>query len=161
MKAPHKTNLSNSSRKSRTIAWYCMSHGGTWQRTEGFLDPVVLLFYANKQDASTQLVALIQVKTYPSRDNTFFGGKLRTRKGTQIYKMVGTTDHLSAATIICSDAFNIDPVLSQLNYQSTLIHIQLNPSPTNLIYRQYQHNVCDGCECDELPYRLPELGSSY
>src|SRR5690606_22383502 len=83
------------------------------------LDPAVLLFQATRPDQSTQLVALVQFKTYPSRDDTFFEEGLLCR-GTQIYKFSGKTGHLSAAAIICSDAFAIEPVLGDLNYQSTI-----------------------------------------
>jgi predicted amidohydrolase len=101
------------------------------------LDPVVLLFQAKRPDQSTQLVALVQFKTYPSRDDLFIEEEL-LRKGSEVYKFRGSDGPLSVAVIICSDAFEVEPVLSELNDQSTLIHIQLNPHPTNSVYRGYR-----------------------
>lgn len=111
---------------------------GDLTQDRNLLDPAVLLFHATRTDRSTQLVALVQFKTYPSRDDTFFEEAL-LRTGRQIYKFSGSSGHLSAAAIICSDAFAIEPpVLSELNYQSTIIHIQLNPNPTHNVYRKYR-----------------------
>ncbi|WP_077439071.1 hypothetical protein [Rhodanobacter sp. C01] len=127
-------------RFKQEIAEHCLVLHEPWEnlaQDRTLLDPVTLLFHTKKQDQTLQLVALIQFKTYPSRDDFFFEESL-LRKGTQIYKFAGTSGHLFAATIICSDALDIEPVLGQLNYQSTLIHIQLNPSPTHRLYRQYR-----------------------
>ena len=102
------------------------------------LDPVVLLFQAIRQDQSIQLVALVQFKTFPSRDNIFFEEGL-LRRGSLIYRFRGSTGHLTAAVIICSDAFALtDQWLSDFNDRSTLVHIQLNPSPRNTAYRRYR-----------------------
>lgn len=125
----------------RDVANHCLVLHEPWEDLtpdRSLLDPAVLLFQATRPDQSTQLVALVQFKTYPSRDETFFEEML-LRTGRQIYKFSGRTGHLSAATIICSDAFAVEPpVLGELNYQSTLIHIQLNPSPTHSVYRKYR-----------------------
>lgn len=102
------------------------------------LDPVVLLFQAKRQDGSSQLVALIQFKTYPSRDALFLEESW-LRRGTLVYRFRGRSGHLTAAVIICSDAFALDDAwLSDFNDRATLIHIQLNPSPRNTAYRRYR-----------------------
>jgi hypothetical protein len=102
------------------------------------LDPVVLLFQAIRPDRTTQLVALIQFKTYPSRDDIFFEEAV-LRRGSLIYRFRGKSGHLTAAVIICSDAFALTPPwLNDFNHQSTLIHVQLNPNPRNAAYRQYR-----------------------
>lgn len=123
------------------LAAHCLVLHEPWEsltQDRSLLDPAVLLFQARKPDQSTQLVALVQFKTYPSRDETFFEETL-LRTGKLIYKFNGTSGHLSAATIICSDAFAVEPpVLGELNYQSTIIHIQLNPNPTHSVYRKYR-----------------------
>lgn len=123
------------------VADHCLVLHEPWEDLtpdRSLLDPAVLLFQATRPDQSTQLVALVQFKTYPSRDDTFFEETL-LRTGKQIYKFSGKTGHLSAAAIICSDAFAVEPpVLGELNYQSTIIHIQLNPSPTHNVYRKYR-----------------------
>lgn len=122
------------------VAEHCVVLHEPWEnltQDRSLLDPAVLLFQATKTDQSTQLVALVQFKTYPSRDDTFLEESL-LRRGTQIYKFSGHSGHLSAAAIICSDAFAIEPVLGDLNYQSTIIHIQLNPSPTHTVFRRYR-----------------------
>jgi predicted amidohydrolase len=102
------------------------------------LDPVVLLFQAKRVDGTSQLVALVQFKTFPSRDDLFLEeGWLR--RGTLIYRFRGATGQLTAAVIICSDAFALDDTwLADFNDRATLIHIQLNPSPRNIAYRHYR-----------------------
>ena len=102
------------------------------------LDPVILLFQTTLQSGEPRTVALVQFKTFPSRDNTFFEESL-LRRGTTVYKFKGADGHLSVAVIICSDAFELtDDVIPNLIDRSTLIHIQLNPSPRNSVYRQYR-----------------------
>jgi hypothetical protein len=123
------------------VADHCLVLHEPWEdlaQDRSLLDPAVFLFQARKPDQSTRLVALVQFKTYPSRDETFLEETL-LRTGRFVYKFSGKSGHLSAATIICSDAFVVQPpVLSELNYQSTLIHIQLNPNPTHSVYRKYR-----------------------
>jgi predicted amidohydrolase len=86
------------------------------------LDPVVLLFQAKRQDGTSQLVALVQFKTFPSRDALFLEERW-LRRGTQIYRFRGLSGHLTAAVIICSDAFAVDDVwLTDFNDRATLIH---------------------------------------
>ncbi|WP_222944369.1 hypothetical protein [Pseudomonas lurida] len=102
------------------------------------LDPAVLLFRAIRADRTTQLVALVQFKTFPSRDDLFLEEEW-LRRGTLIYRFRGRTGHLAAAVIICSDAFALDDAwLKDFNDRTTLIHIQLNPNPRNIPYRQYR-----------------------
>lgn len=102
------------------------------------LDPVVLLFNTTRNSGESQLVALVQFKSFPSRDATYFEEGL-LRCGTTVYKFKGADGTLSAATIICSDAFGLtDAIVPELIDRSTLIHIQLNPDPRNSVYRQYR-----------------------
>jgi hypothetical protein len=125
------------------VAGHCIVLHEPWAgltQDRSLLDSAVLLFHAKRADQSPQLVALVQFKTFPSRDDTFFEESL-LRRGTLIYKFSGISGHLSAATIICSDAFAIEPILSDLHYQSTIIHIQLNPSPTHSVYRKYRTTI--------------------
>lgn len=101
-------------------------------------DPVVHLFQAPREDGTFRLVALVQFKTCPSRDDTFFEEGL-LRRGTTVYKFKGRDGTLSAATIICSDAFALtEALVPELVDRATLIHIQLNPDPRNSAYRQYR-----------------------
>lgn len=101
------------------------------------LDPAALVFHARRADGTTQLVCLIQFKTYPSRDELFLEEAL-LRRGTAVYQFRGDVGGLSAAAIICSDAFEVPPHVASLVDRGTLIHIQLNPAPRNLTYRQYR-----------------------
>ena len=102
------------------------------------LDPVVLLFQTQRMDGTLRLVAIVQFKTFPSRDDTFFEEGL-LKRGTIVYKFKGADGTLSLATIICSDAFALsDADVLGLIDRATLIHIQLNPDPRNSVYRQYR-----------------------
>jgi hypothetical protein len=103
------------------------------------LDPVVLLFNGKKVDASSRLVALVQFKTLACRDNLFEEEAL-LKRGATIYQFRGVNaGPLTAAVIICSDAFSLsDAIVPDLVDRGTLIHIQLNPDPRNQAYRQYR-----------------------
>lgn len=104
------------------------------------LDPVVLLFNATGNDGDSRLVAVVQFKTYPSRDRVFYeDGVLKI--GSFIYRFLGRTGHLSVASVICSDVFALaadNNVLAKLIDRATLVHVQLNPNPRNDHYRQYR-----------------------
>lgn len=123
------------------IAGHCLVLHEPWGNLSvdrQLLDSVVLIFHAIRPDGSTQLTALVQFKTYPSRDNIFFEEGL-LRRGSLVYRFRGKSGHLTTAVIICSDAFALDDAwLSDFNDRSTLIHIQLNPSPRNTAYRHYR-----------------------
>jgi len=102
------------------------------------LDPAVLLFVAPRADGGTKTTALVQFKTHPSRDNLFLEEAL-LKRGNAVYRFRGKTGPLSAAVIICSDAFAMpEEIVSVLIDRSTLIHIQLNPNPRNSVYRKYR-----------------------
>jgi hypothetical protein len=101
-------------------------------------DPVVLLFRTQDTQGINRLVALIQFKTFPSRDNVFFEEGI-LKRGTAIYKFRGRSGHLSTAAVICSDAFSLsNGLVNELIDRSTLIHIQLNQDPRNTAYRAYR-----------------------
>lgn len=102
------------------------------------LDPVVLLFATKRVDGASRLVALVQFKTHPSRDDLSFEEGI-LKRGTRIYKFLGACGTLSAVVLICSDAFALtDASVVGLVDRSTLIHIQLNPDPRNGVYRHYR-----------------------
>lgn len=101
------------------------------------LDPAALVFHALRADGTTQLVCLLQFKTYPSRDDLFTEEAL-LRRGTMVYQFRGNGGGLTVTAIICSDAFQTPPHVANLVDRGTLIHIQLNPAPRNLTYRQYR-----------------------
>jgi hypothetical protein len=102
------------------------------------LDPVVHLFCAKSEGDATRLVALVQFKTCPSRDNVFFEQGV-LKRGTIIYRFRGVSGHLSTTTVICSDAFSLsNGLIGELIDRSTIIHIQLNPDPRNTAYRAYR-----------------------
>lgn len=102
------------------------------------LDPVLFLFQSKHSDGLMRLVALVQFKTFPSRDDAFFEEAL-LKRGTTVYQFRGSDGVLSVSTIICSDAFALDDgKVPGLVDRATLIHIQLNPDPRNSAYRQYR-----------------------
>lgn len=105
------------------------------------LDPVVFLFQTQRFNGESRLVAIVQFKTFPSRDDTFFEEGL-LKRGTTVYKFKGADGTLSLSTIICSDAFALtDADVPNLIDRATLIHIQLNPDPRNSVYRQYRKSA--------------------
>lgn len=110
-------------------------------RSRELLNPVVIMFQAVRSDGSKQLVALIQFKIHASRDPRFFEESV-LKLGTIIYQFKGIDSPLTAAVIICADAFALNELsrnsLSAFNNQATLIHIQLNPNPRHIAYREYR-----------------------
>ncbi|MNC10126.1 hypothetical protein D3C75_577630 [compost metagenome] len=128
-------------RFQQNVTDHCLVIHEPWRGLEidrNLFDPVVLMFQATRPDGSSRLVALVQFKTFPSRDALFLEERW-LRRGTQIYRFRGRSGRLTAAVIICSDAFALrDEWLTDFNDRSTLIHIQLNPSPRNAAYRNYR-----------------------
>jgi len=114
---------------------------GDLTRSRELLTPVVLLFQAKNSNGSEQLVALIQFKIQPSRDPRFFEESV-LKRGSLVYQFKGTNSELTAAVIICADVFALAELdrnsLSDFNNQATLIHIQLNPNPRHIAYREYR-----------------------
>jgi hypothetical protein len=106
-----------------------------------YFDPVAYCFIAKeKHSGQERRVVLFQFKTISSKDDHYFENKL-LRKGRSIYQFFGPNNHLSLATIICSDAFGISEdkdILLKLTRQATLLHIQLNPKPHNPDYQKYR-----------------------
>lgn len=114
---------------------------GELTRSRELLTPVVLLFQAENSNGSKQLVALIQFKIQPSRDPRFFEESV-LKRGSLVYQFKGTNSELTAAVVICADVFALAELdrnsLSDFNNQATLIHIQLNPNPRHIAYREYR-----------------------
>lgn len=106
-----------------------------------YFDPVAYCFIAKeKLSGQERRVVLFQFKTISSKDDHYFENKL-LRTGKSIYQFFGPNNHLSLATIICSDAFGISEdkdILRKLTSQATLLHIQLNPKPHNPDYQKYR-----------------------
>lgn len=106
-----------------------------------YFDPVAYCFIAQeKQSGNERRVVLFQFKTISSKDDNYFENKL-LRTGRCIYQFFGPDNHLSLATVICSDAFAISEdkdILLKLTRQATLLHIQLNPKPHNPDYQKYR-----------------------
>lgn len=111
------------------------------QKQGTYFDPVAYCFIAKeKQSGDERRVVLFQFKTISSKDDHYFENKL-LRTGRSIYQFFGPNNHLSLATIICSDAFGISEdkdILLKLTRQATLLHIQLNPKPHNPDYQKYR-----------------------
>lgn len=110
-------------------------------RDRHILGTVALLFQTTHIDGTKKLIILIQFKTYASRDDLFFEESV-LKRGSVVYQFKGINSPLTAAVIICADAFalaEMDPQsLNNFSNQSTLIHIQLNPNPRNLAFRKYR-----------------------
>jgi len=112
--------------------WATLASGRT------LLDPVVLLFQATRSDQSQQLVALVQFKTFPSRD-PLFQEEEWLLKGNRVYRFRGRSGQMTVAAIICSDSLALtDAWLQDFTDRATLIHIQLNPNPRHVDYRRYR-----------------------
>lgn len=102
------------------------------------LDPVALVFNSKRTSGQDCLVVLVQFKTFPSRDDLFLEEGV-LRRGTTVYRLGGERGKLSLVTLICSDVFALDDAaIVDLVDRSTVVHIQLNPSPRNDAYRQYR-----------------------
>lgn len=127
-----------------TVSEHCLVVHEPWAgmaADRSLLDPVVLLFMTQREDGTSRLVALVQFKTFPSRDPLFHEEQW-LRRGTSVYRFRGVSGHLAVAVIICSDALALnDPWLTDFKDRTVLIHIQLNPSPRNPVYRAYRKNT--------------------
>ncbi|MDD5135688.1 MAG: hypothetical protein PHP01_09820 [Phycisphaerae bacterium] len=115
-----------------------------------FTDPLAYVFLAPRQDESEtlKLVVLVQFKTAPMADNDHFEIN-GLQKGKKIYRFGGSDgQEIKLLSFICSDAF---PFFNEGHAQSSydrslIIHIQLNPKPRQVQYKQYREALfyCGG-----------------
>ncbi len=108
-----------------------------------FFDPVCYLF-KTRTHGSNELRTLVLVQF----KNCFMGGIEWERDnfifGDKIYVLQNETPSSRLFTLICSDALNVSsPQFYQefMNLPHLIIHIQLNKSPNNPIFRNYRCNL--------------------
>lgn len=110
--------------------------------TQQYRNPLVYVFLTKcSADKSTRLVLLVQYKTVPSGDpeNTEATGML---PGVSVYAFGTLPSEVRLITLICSDVFGFRKELIDSYYQGLLLlHIQLNNSPRQLLYKKYRQEL--------------------
>lgn len=105
-----------------------------------YYDAVAYCFCTNDATGNARKVVIFQFKTGPSRDPHFLENE-HLKIGSVIYQFKNADNLLGLSAIICSDAFTLPQnrdLCRQLTDRATLVHIQLNPNPRHLDYRQYR-----------------------
>ena len=107
--------------------------------TQKYRNPLVYVFRTKAtEDQSEQLVLLVQYKTVPSGDrgNTEAAGML---PGKFVYAFGSPPGEVRLITLICSDVFGFEKALIAEYYEGLLLlHIQLNNSPRQPLYKKYR-----------------------
>jgi len=110
--------------------------------TQHYRNPLVYVFLTKcSVDKTTRLVLLVQYKTVPSGDpeNTEATGML---SGVSVYAFGTLPSEVRLITLICSDVFGFSKELIDSYYQGLLLlHIQLNNSPRQLLYKKYRQEL--------------------
>lgn len=132
--------------KVRFAPWAVLLHEdlpvSSTPSTATFVDPVVYLFRTTlAQSGNSQLVMLVQFKTYVSGDpsNT---EAICMAPGKQIYHFDGGRNEVSLLTLICSDTFAFEDRHVDFCYNGLLLlHIQLNDRPRDSDYVRYRSRL--------------------
>lgn len=110
--------------------------------TQQYRNPLVYVFLTKcNADKSTRLVLLVQYKTEPSGDpeNTEATGML---PGVNVYAFGTLPSEVRLITLVCSDVFGFSKELIDSYYNGLLLlHIQLNNSPRQLLYKKYRQEL--------------------
>ena len=110
--------------------------------TQQYRNPLVYVFRTKRSvDKSTCLVLLIQYKTVPSGnpENTEATGML---PGVSVYAFGTLPNEVRLITLNCADIFGFSKELIDSYYQGLLLlHIQLNKSPRQLLFKKYRQEL--------------------
>lgn len=110
--------------------------------TQQYRNPLVYVFLTKRsEDKSTCLVLLIQYKTVPSGnpENTEATGML---PGVSVYAFGSLPNEIRLITLNCADIFGFSKELIDSYYQGLLLlHIQLNKSPRQLLFKKYRQEL--------------------
>jgi hypothetical protein len=108
-----------------------------------YYDALAYCFISRDADGNPRRVVLFQFKTGPSRDPHFLENE-HLKVGKVIYQFRNTDSNFGFSAIICSDAFTLSQdrdLCKTLTDRSVLVHIQLNPNPRHVDYRQYRAEI--------------------
>jgi len=106
-----------------------------------FLDPLAYVFKSTCDGGGTCTVILIQFKTHPSVDESHIEVANLIR-GSTVYVFGTKGDTIRLVSFICSDVLNVnDQLLKDLYDGSLILHIQLNPKPREIAYRDYRRRI--------------------
>jgi len=107
-----------------------------------YYDAVAYCFVTTDLEGHPRRVVIFQFKTGPSRDPHFLENE-HLKVGSVIYQFRNTDDLFGFSAIICSDAFTLQDrdLCRKLTDRAILVHIQLNPNPRHVDYRQYRAEI--------------------
>jgi len=117
-----------------------------------FVDPLAYVFNAVPADGNggaPRTIVLVQFKTHPMGDKDHFEIN-GMQRGTCLYQFGGVGQSLRLVSLICSDAFAFQDEDAKAVYdRSLIIHIQLNPSPRQDLFRLYRDRLFLQFKSDE------------
>ena len=106
-----------------------------------FLNPLAYLFRTVAVDGASHLVIMVQFKTCPMGDADHFEIN-GMQRGSTVYAFGGTAQQVRLVSLICSDALLFEDAHATRIYdRAIIIHIQLNPKPRHLQFRQYRSKL--------------------
>jgi hypothetical protein len=104
-----------------------------------YYDAVAYCFVTKDLQGNRRRVVILQFKTGPSRDPHFLENE-HLKVGSVIYQFRNADNLFGFSAIICSDAFTLRDrdLCRTLTDRAILVHIQLNPNPRHVDYREYR-----------------------
>lgn len=108
---------------------------------QAFLDIACICLNAVDADGTETRVAVLQAKNIPMADGKHLIEPDYLIRGADRYILRNDEDSIHLATIICSDALELsifESLPHQERFPYILLHIQLNPNPRHLGFREYR-----------------------
>lgn len=107
-----------------------------------FIDPVVLLFWADAADGQPVLCLLVQFKTAPSRDPLRLELQHMYR-GRVIYRLRCSEYEISLLTLVCADSIEFQNYVTDHCADVLFVHVELNEKPGHPAFAAYRRRIVD------------------
>ena len=121
------------------ITWLVPAY--TAELDQVFLDIACICLNATAADGTEARIAVLQAKNIPMADAQHLIEPNSLIRGTERYILRNDNDSIHLAIMICSDALEpgiFESLPHQEHFPYVLLHIQLNPDPRHLGFREYR-----------------------
>lgn len=122
-----------------TVSWVGPSYEPELDQV--FLDIACICLNATAADGTETRIAVLQAKNTPMADGQHLIEPNSLIPGTERYILRNDDDSIHLAIMICSDALEqsiFESLPHQEHFPYILLHIQLNPDPRHLGFREYR-----------------------
>jgi len=125
--------------RCNTVTWFRPAH--TVELDQVFFDIACICLNATDADGNQVRVAVLQAKNTAMADGAHLIEPNSLIRGTDRYILRNDENSIHLALMICSDALEariFELLPHQEHFPYILLHIQLNPDPRHLVFREYR-----------------------